>query len=192
MKTLPLLLLVLPAWSQVQVKSETAYPVPVEPTAERAAMIPSPSTRIAPQTFAVLEKQFDTDLSRVGGVSDPLDLLGGTRGVYLEGYGAVFTAEASLIITPTISPFRQKITEKDKDSVHQKKLARVQPLRQAMREILTTAAKALDQVPANQQMVFVVRLLYLPWEDTSGLPAQIMIKADRTSAMAGQFQTEVQ
>ena len=183
MKPLLVVLLALPAWSQINVKPAST---------EVAPHVFVPVGNIAPQTFVDLEKRFDTELSGIGGVNDPLDVLGGTRGIYLEGYGAVFTAEASLIITPTISPFRKTITEDEKRAVHLRKLERVEPLKRAMADMLKTAATTLAQVPANQQIVLAVRLLYLPWEDTTGLPAQIMMKADRTSAMAGRLLTEVQ
>jgi hypothetical protein len=39
--------------------------------------------------------------------------------------------------------------------------------------------------------VIAVRLLYLPWEDTHGLPAQIVMKGDRRAA-AGSVQMEEQ
>ncbi len=38
------------------------------------------------------------------------DLLGTTRGVYLEGYGVVFSAELDLIVTPNLNPFHQSFT----------------------------------------------------------------------------------
>ena len=41
-------------------------------------------------------------------------------------------------------------------------------------------------------MVVAVRLLYQPWEDTPGLPGQIVMKGDRQSALAGDIQTEEQ
>ena len=56
----------------------------------------------------------------VGGL-DHVDLLGPTRGLYLNDYGAVFTAEVSLIETPN-SPFRPEIPPELKAGVHQRKL----------------------------------------------------------------------
>jgi hypothetical protein len=148
--------------------------------------------RIALSTFAELEKRFDSQLSSLGGINDPADLLGTTRGIYLEGYGAVFTAEISLILTPSTNPFRQTINETLKRQVHQRKTARVPVLKQAMQGMLKAAALALTQVPENQQMVFAVRLDYLKWEDTEGLPGLVVVKADRKSALAGNFQVEEQ
>jgi hypothetical protein len=50
-------------------------------------------------------------------------------------------------------------------------------------------AAAFTQLPANQQMVLVVRLYYGPWEDTTGMPSQVMMRADRAAA-AGKIETE--
>ncbi len=148
--------------------------------------------RIALGTFADLERHFDGKLSSLGGVNEPVDMLGTTRGIYLEGYGAVFTAELSLVVTPSISPFRQTISPELRAQIHQKKVARVPMLKQAMQEMLKTAAMTLIQVPDTQQLVFAVRLDYLKWEDTMGLPGLIVMKADRKSALAGIFQTDEQ
>ncbi len=148
--------------------------------------------RIALGTFAELEKRFDGKLGSMGGVNNPVDLLGTTRGIYLDGYGAVFTSELSLIITPGINPFRPTITDTLKAQVHQEKIARVPKLKEAMREMAKSAALTLIQVPDNQQIVIAVRLDYLQWEDTMGLPGLVVVKADRRSALAGNFQVEEQ
>ena len=163
-----------------------------QPASFGSAVIPAVRGHIAPQTFTELEKRFDSRLTSIGGANDPVDLLGTTRGIYLEGYGAVFTTEASFIITPTVNPFRQTISKELAAQVHQRKTARVPLLRQAMQDMMKTAAATLLQIPENQQVVVAVRFLYLPWEDTTGLPAQIIMKADRKSAMAGNIQTEEQ
>jgi hypothetical protein len=36
----------------------------------------------------------------------------------------------------------------------------------------------------------VVRLYYGPWEDTTGMPAQVLLRADRGAAAAGKVETE--
>jgi len=140
--------------------------------------------RIALGTFSDLEKRFDGKLAAIGTVNDPLDLLGTTRGVYLDGFGAVFTSELSLIISPAISPFHQTITDKEKAQTHQRKADRLPLLKKAMREMMRAAATTLIQIPENQQVVLAVRLDYLRWEDTTGLPGLIIMRADRRSALA--------
>jgi len=185
-----LVLALAPAWPQVSkpgaVTAARAAPAP------QAALNPAKPMRIAPQAFTDLERRFDTKLSAIGNVNDPLDLLGATRGLYLDGYGAVFTTELSLIVTPSINPWRQQITKEEAARVHQRKLDRVAPLRQAMKDMVKTSAMTLTQIPDNQQIVVVVRLLYLPWEDTTGMVGQILMKADRKAALAGDIKTEEQ
>ena len=172
------------AFAQIAATASKASPLP--PTMGGRVM------PIALGTFSDLERRFDGKLTSIGGANDPLDLLGTTRGIYLDAYGAVFTAEVSLVITPTLSPFRQTITEELKNQVHQKKVSRVPALKQAMREMLKTAALTMIQVPDNQQFVFAVRLEYLKWEDTIGLPGLIVMKADRKGALNGDIKTEEQ
>src|SRR5260370_456257 len=48
-----------------------------------------------------MEKSFDQRIVRLA--DDPYLLVGDTRGVYLEGYGAVFTAEVNLANGPSLS-----------------------------------------------------------------------------------------
>jgi hypothetical protein len=177
------------AWAQIApppVRSVSNTAVPP------AVSNPVKAMKIAPQTFTGIEKGFDNQLATVGGPNDPFDLLGATRGLYLDGFGAVFTTELSLIVTPHANPFRQQITKEEAALVHQRKLARLPLLKQAMAEMMRTSAVALVQIPDGQQIVLAVRLLYLPYEDTTGLPAQVLMSATRRGAMSGDVKTEDQ
>lgn len=175
-----LLLATVPAWSQIAgpVASVSASSLHGKP--------------IALGTFSELERAFDSKLSEIGGVNDPVDLLGATRGLYLDGYGAVFTTEMSLLLAPGISPFKQSITPQEKAQVHQKKIDRLPKLKQAMREFLRSAAMKLFTIPENQQIVVAVRLDYMKWEDTMGLPGLVMMKASRADAADEKIKVEEQ
>jgi len=175
-----LVLALAPAWAQL------AKPVVVSSAAG------APKVQgVSLASLAFLEKAFDNRLTSYN-LNDPIDLLGGTRGLYLDGYGAVFTTELSLIVTPGISPFHQTITEPEKVLVHQRKVARLPALRQLMTDMVKSSAQQLTLVPDNEQVVLAVKLLYLPWERTDGLPGMIVMKASRRAAAAGQIQTESQ
>ena len=156
--------------------------------------LPNPATalKIAPQTFKELERHFDVQLAALGGPNDPVDVLGTTRGLYLDGYGAAFTAEVSLIVTPPINPFHQQITKEEAAQVHRRKVDRLPKLKQAMADMMRSSAMTLIQIPDSQQIVLSVRLLYLPWEDTTGLPAQLLMSATRREVLNGQIKTEEQ
>ena len=140
-------------------------------------------------TFDGLERNFDGLFNQVGDTVNLIDLLGNTRGVYLEGYGAVFTTELSLVATPGPSPFLTTIPKELVVRTHQKKVERLPGLRKAMKEMMRIAGLTLVQMPESQQIVMVVRLDYRKWEDTSGLPGQILMRTDRKSAMLGEVTT---
>lgn len=176
--------------------------VPVWGQAAKPAVAPSALTinadlgpRIAPQSFTMLEGRFDDALRRF---KDPIDVLGGTRAFYFRDYGLVLSTEVSLVVTPSIMPFRPQITKDEAARIHSRKVAQLVPLKEAMKEIIKTAAMNVapalgPQFPESKlQVVLAVRLLYLPWEDTAGLPAQIVMKADLRHAMAGEIHTDEQ
>ena len=185
-----LVLSLAPAWAQLP--RPPAVASAAAPAAAPAAVVtPTEKPRFPRQTLADVERHLDTKLASLGGANDPMDLLGDARGIYLDGYGAVFTAEVSLIVTPGINPFHTEFTAPEKEKVHQRKIDRLPLLRQAMRDMWRDSATTLAAIPDNQQVVIAVRLLYLPWEDTHGLPAQIVMKGDRRAA-AGAVQIEEQ
>jgi hypothetical protein len=140
------------------------------------------SSGIRRATFAAIEKRFDQRLLNTP-ANDPSDLLGATRGVYVAGFGGVFTAEVSLVVTPTVNPFRQQITPEEKHKVWVRKVKALPVLREAMKEMVVSAGDALAMIPANEQVVLALRLLYLPWEKTETLPAQIIMRGERASLM---------
>jgi hypothetical protein len=187
-----------PAWSQLPrppaatpAAARAAAPPAAPPAAAPAATVtPTEKLRVSRQTLADVERHFDSKLSSVGGGNDPIDLLGAARGIYLDGYGVVLTAEASLIVTPGLNPFKTEMTAPEKEKIRQRKLDRLPMLRQAMRDAWRDSAAALTSIPDNQQVVVAVRLLYLTWEDTHGLPGEIVMKGDRRTALAGAPQTE--
>jgi len=176
-----------PAWAQLP-RPQTVASAAAPP----AVVTPTEKSRVPRQALGDLERRLNTKLAGLGGANDPLDLLGTARGIYLDGYGVVFTVEASLIITPGLTPFRTTMTDAEKEKIRQRKLDRLPMLKQAMRDMWRDSATALASIPDNQQVVVAVRLLYLPWEDTHGLPGQIVMKGDRRTALAGAPQTEEQ
>ena len=133
--------------------------------------------RVGLTAIRAMEASFDKRLITAIPESD---LLGTTRGVYLDGYGAVFTAELNLMVTTNISPFLQQIPKNYVVKVHAQKLQRVPLLKQTMREAMLAMASSLDSVPANENIVLGVSLVYFTkWEDTTGLPSEIIMQAER-------------
>lgn len=150
--------------------------------AKSAAVTQTP--RVTRDSIVKLEKSFDARVAKIA-TDVPFDLLGATRGVYLDGYGAVFTAELSLMITPPMSPFRQTVTKEEIAKLRAKKLDRLAPLRQNMRDMLVAVASSLEALPPNEQIVLGVTLFYYNWEDKTGLPGQIIMQATKQKLLAG-------
>jgi hypothetical protein len=165
----------------------TAAPAPAAATPKTAA----PRITITRQTFKPLEDDFNLRLSTFN-PAEPVYMLGLTRGVYLQGYGTVFSVELDLIQSPTVNPFHGAIGKQDVVSTHARKLKQLPLLQQAVRNQMIACAKGLDAMPPEQQLVMVVRLDYQPWEDTDKLPSQIVLSADRKSAEAGNIQVDEQ
>lgn len=165
----------------------TAAPPPAAP-APRAA---GPKITITRQTLKPLEDDLNLKLSTFN-PAEPVYMLGLTRGVYLQGYGAVFSVELDLIQSPTVNPFHGAISKQDVVNTHTRKLKQLGLLQDAVRRQMIACAKGLDAMPPDQQLVMVVRLDYQPWEDTDKLPAQILLSADRKSAEAGNIQVDDQ
>jgi hypothetical protein len=167
---------------------------PPESVAMRAsAVVTAAPTHIPQGMLWNLEKVFDGRLDGMDS-KDPLDWWGrgGTRGLYIEGFGAVFTTELSLIVTPAVTPFRPTISDELKLQVHQRKLAHLPPLEDLMKDLMKVSAATLAPLPDDQKIMFAVRLRYLPWEDTKDLPAQITMTADKKAVLLGDIKTKVE
>jgi len=145
-------------------------------TAAWVAVAQSPLVSYA--AIRAMEQSFDKRVMTLG-TDTPFDLLGNTRGVYLGGYGAVFTTEVNLLITNNISPFLQTIPKEYVAKVHAQKLQRVPLLKRSMQDALIATAASMDNVPPGENIVLGVTLFYYKWENTTGLPAQIVMRAQR-------------
>jgi hypothetical protein len=139
--------------------------------------------RVSRADLSAMERSFNERIIKLN-VEQPFDLLGTTRGVYLDGYGAIFTAEVNLLITPTITPFLMSMPKEQVVRVHQRKLERLPVLKRAMRDMLVASAASLDTVPPDEQIVVGVTLFYYSsWEDRSGLPSQVVMQAQRKALL---------
>lgn len=134
--------------------------------------------RIARADLKVVEQAFDRRINQAA-MDDPFDLLGNTRGVYLDKFGVVFSAEVGLVVSPAPTPFAPTLGKDAKERLRQRKLARLPMLRGLMRDMLVSSGASLRGLPLEEQVVVGLNLFYRSWEDTTGLPGQIVIQAQR-------------
>jgi hypothetical protein len=144
----------------------------------------STAPRVSRATLAAMEKSLD---NRINGLwsDNPFLLLGTTRGVYLDGYGAVFTAEVELMVSP-LSMMHPVMSKEEIVRYHQKKLERVPTLKKALREAIVSTAASLDTVPPDEEIVMVIFLARHQWEDTTNVPVQIKIEGKKKALLDAQ------
>jgi len=137
--------------------------------------------RVSNATLLEIERSFDQRIQRLE-FDDPVELMGYTRGIYLDGYGAVFTNEVNLAIG-SVSPFGPGLTPEVLERLRQKKIARLPRLRQTMRDMLVSSAMTLKTVPPEEQIVVGVSLFYLKQENTKDLPSRIVMQTKRQALL---------
>jgi hypothetical protein len=141
--------------------------------------------RLPRNKVANAEKLVSTQLAAMF-PDEPFFLLGQARGIYLEGYGVVFSADVNLATGPTLNPFHQEITHEEIARHRDKKMSRLPMLRTTMASIMGTASAVLDTLPPSEQVVLAVTLLRYPYEDAKGMPSQIVMQADRAKLVDAQ------
>jgi len=154
-----------------------------------ASAMASDAPRVPRNTLAATERKLDNSFTKLWS-DNPFVVLGPTRGVYLEGYGAVFTAEVNLVAGPVLGIMTPPMTKQDIAIHKQKKIARIPELKKALAKALVEvgASPEMATVPPEEQIVLVAFLSHFPWEDLDGLPAQIMMQGSKKQLMDAQHQ----
>jgi hypothetical protein len=164
-------LLPLPAQPPKPVVARTEVPIQVQQQTQQQSVV----KRVAMQSA---ERNVDARLAGANS-ADPVDLTGNSRGIYLPGFGVVMTAEIAIVRLPGPSPFHLTFTAEEKAKARARKAQALPKVREAMKAALINAAGDLQTVPLNEKIILAVNLFYWSWEDSSGLPAQIVMQATR-------------
>lgn len=152
---------------------------PVEPKAAKPADTGTLKPKIGRPMLLSVEKNFDENFSRIWN-DDPFALLGTTRGLYLDGYGAVFTAEVNVAVGPGPNPMRPGGVRPEEIAAHKvRKTQRMPLLRDAMLKMLVNSSTILDSLPPDEQIVLGVTLSKYAWEDPTAFPYQLVVQAPR-------------
>lgn len=169
---------------------------PAPPAAPAAgAIIKAEASPMSLQTLRNFEKDIDGRIGATGTVGNgghgqPCNVLTPTRGVYVAGMGAVFTAEVELATTPGGIGIFQTATPELKAKVRKDKQANVPLLEKTLSDmVLTLVASPALKLAENDQIVVAARLVYRPWEDTTAMPGQVLAHLDRRG---GTVKVEVQ
>jgi hypothetical protein len=138
--------------------------------------------RVTRNVLKTVESSLD---ERIKGLwpDNPFTLVGNnTRGLYLDGYGAVFTVDVSPVVSYT-SLMHPTVTKEEVVKAHKERIERIAQLKQTMRQAVADAAASLDPVPADDQITMIVYLAYHQWEDISGTPGQLTFQAKKQALL---------
>jgi hypothetical protein len=105
-------------------------------------------------------------------------LIGLTRGVYLEGVGAVFTAEVFLV-NANVNIMHPLPSKEEIVQMRKKKLERLPIFRKVLKDALVAAAASLDSIPPDEQVVIAVVFPRFSFEDAGGVPVQMTVQAPK-------------
>jgi hypothetical protein len=142
-----------------------------------AAAVADTATHVSRSVIRSVEISLDERLSRIW-PDTPISVTSHTRGLYLDGYGAVFTVEMSTA-SDGVGLMTTNLTPQAKAQIKQKKIERVPQLQKVLQQALVDAAASLDPVPLDEQVVIEVDLTRYAWEDGTGYPAELLVQSTR-------------
>jgi len=144
--------------------------------AATAAVADTP-VRVNRAVIRSVEDSLNERLSRIW-PDTPFAVSSHTRGLYLDGYGAVFTVEMNTA-SDGVGLMTTNLTPQKKMQVKQTKIERMPQLQKALAQALMDAAASLDPVPLDEQVVIEVDLVRYSWEDGAGYPAELLVQSTR-------------
>ncbi len=142
-----------------------------------AAAVADTAAHMSRAVIRSVELSLDDRLSKIW-PDTPMSVASPTRGLYLDGYGAVFTMEM-ITVSDGINMFHAFLTPQEKAQIKQKKVERMPQLQKAVAKALVDAAATLDPVPLDENVVIEVDLLRYTWEDGAGYPAELLFQSTR-------------
>ena len=138
------------------------------------AVIPA---RVARPLMRAMEDSLDKRFGKMW-PDNPLAVVGPSRGVYLDGYGAVFTTELNLA-SEGLSMMHLNLSPQEKALVVKRKEERVPQVKKALQEALVDTAASLDTMPPEEQIIIQVVLDRYSWEQSPGYPSEMIVQATR-------------
>ena len=144
---------------------------------------PPPTDPDLAKQLQTVERSIDGRFGQAIDEESPMSLTGVTRGLYLEGFGVVFSLEVNAVPTPGISPFFRGYDEEQKRALNRRKQERLKLLEARAREILVREAAKVASLPADQTLALAISLFYYNWEYVTGLPFQVVVQAPKRALL---------
>ena len=161
--------------------SGPAAPRPVDPAGTR----PVPDSAAPPSPAPVDQGRLRVQIERFQEVIQNVlrrnvgsTVLSSPRGAYLEGYGAVFSTEASLYRIRPLTPFGPKTySRQELDEAYQAALDRVEHLKENLRQAVAEHGSVLGQLKPDHTLAVIVHLFNGVGDPRRPFPSQLIFKA---------------
>jgi hypothetical protein len=128
--------------------------------------------------LTTLEKGYASSL-----IASHMQIFDYPSGIYVEGYGVVFTTEINLSYAEMVSPFHQTFSPEARASTHATEMNQLPLLRDGMRQMLLRSSVTLDTLGPSEHIAVGVKITHQPWEDKSGFPEQIVMQGEKSKLM---------
>ena len=167
-----------PGGSPAASEAETATPA-AEAGAAPETATPAPVDRARlrdqiEQFQAVIENALRQDLRST--------VLSAPRGAYLEGYGAVFSTEASLYRIRPLTPFSSSpYSRQELEQAYRSALERVDRLKENLRQAVAEHGSLLEQLKPSHTLAVIVHLYNGVADPGRPYPSQLIFKASAGS-----------
>jgi len=134
-------------------------------------------TRVTRAAILSREKALDDKIRKLWD-DNPYVLPGETRGVYLDGFGVVFTADVLTLVRN--QPLMGGPPNADEKVQYRlKKQQRIVQLKNLLKTALVDAASQLEPLPVEEQVANGVSIYKYPWEDSAGMPSHVMVRGQK-------------
>ena len=134
--------------------------------------------------LGAMERMFKANLDSLFKPDELFGIIDSPQSVYVDGFGVVMTARVNLVEAPGLMLFRPALKPEEIRSIRERKLQRVPMLENAVRQSMVIAATLMETVPVDEQIVYSVNLFHHPYEESRGLPSQIVLQASRKTLLA--------
>lgn len=167
-----------PAEAPPATETETAPPAPgAAPDTPPPATAPVDRVRLRGQI-----EQFQAVIENALRQGVRSTVLSAPRGAYLEGYGAVFSTEASLYRIRPMTPFSRKpYSHQELEEAHQAALERLDRLKENLRRTVAEHGSLLEQLQPSHTLAVIVHLYNGVADPGRPYPSQLIFKASAGS-----------
>lgn len=145
---------------------------------------------LAKAMLTAYEKQFAVSILSAGKGS-AFTFVDPPRAYYVDNFGILMASEISLV--PGYGPTMFGTIGKDQIQIHHHNVTeRLPVLREQMKLALFDGATRFDMLDGDDRLAVAVTVYHFAWEDTTGIPSQIVMQGTKKALLEARAKTQEQ